>query len=174
MSKKVKNLITNEFKKKFESVDDCVVVNVIGMGSNETTALRKALRSKDISLMVVKNSLARRATEGSSLYPAFEGMTGSAAIAYGAEDYVSLVKEIVEIQKQEADFPGFETRGGVMDGEALTPERVAEISKWPNRQEQLSLLVGQLLGPGSTLQNQLLGPAGQLASQIEKKSEGAE
>jgi ribosomal protein L10 len=69
------------------------------------------------------------------------------------------------------DYPEFEARGGVMDGECLTAEKVKAISKWPNRQEQLSLLVGQILAPGANLSAQLLGPGGALASQIKQKSE---
>ena len=38
-----------------------------------------------------------------------------------------------------------------MDGEQLDADRVKEISKWPSRTEQLSLLVGQILGPGGQL-----------------------
>ena len=55
-----------------------------------------------------------------------------------------------------------------MDGEQLTPERVKEISKWPSRTEQLSMLVGQILGPGSQLAAQLIGPGGALASQVKE------
>src|SRR5690606_33000472 len=55
-------------------------------------------------------------------------------------------------------------------GEPLSVDRVKEISKWPNRQEQLSILVGQILAPGAQLVSQLLGPGGALASQIEKKA----
>jgi ribosomal protein L10 len=58
-----------------------------------------------------------------------------------------------------------------MDGEQLTPGRVKEISKWPSRAEQLSMLVGQILGPGSTLVSQLVGPGGQLVSQIKQVGE---
>ena len=58
-----------------------------------------------------------------------------------------------------------------MDGEQLTPERVKEISKWPSRAEQLSMLVGQILGPGSQLAAQLKGPGGSLASQIKEAGE---
>ena len=65
----------------------------------------------------------------------------------------------------------FQTRGGVMDGEKLTAERVKEISKWPSRQEQLSLLSGQILGPGASLLAAIVGPGGTLASQIKQKSE---
>lgn len=171
MSKQVKGLITDEIKSKLVSVQDCLVVNVVGMSSITTTALRKALREKNISLMVVKNNLARRATEGTTLNPAFTSLTGSSAVVYGSEDFVSLVKEIVQIQAREKEFPGFEARGGVMDGEALSADKVKEVSKWPNRREQLALLVGQILGPGAQLAAQIKGPGAKLASQIKKKSE---
>ena len=92
----------------------------------------------------------------------------------GAEDFVSLVKEITDLDKDQDKFEKFQTRGGVMDGEALTPERVTEISKWPTREEQLSLLVGQILGPGAQLSAQLIGPGGQLASQVKQVSEEKE
>ena len=69
------------------------------------------------------------------------------------------------------EFEKFEPRGGVMDGEHLSPDKVKEISKWPNRQEQLSLLMGQILAPGANLVSQLLAPGGALASQIKQKSE---
>jgi hypothetical protein len=61
-----------------------------------------------------------------------------------------------------------------MDGERLSPERVREIAKWPNRLEQLSILSGQILSPGARLVSQIIGPGGALASQIEKKAEGEE
>lgn len=67
-------------------------------------------------------------------------------------------------------YKGFEARGGVLDGERLTAEKVKEISKWPNREEQLSLLLGQILGPGAELSAALLGPGSTLASQIKEKA----
>ena len=173
MSKFVKDLLTKDVASRLEGVEDCVLANVIGLGANQTVALRKRLREKDISLLVVKNSLARRATEGTSLAPAFEGLSGTAAVMWGAEDFVSLVKEAVELAKDE-EFEQFEARGGCMDGENLSPERVAEISKWPSRSEQLSMLVGQILGPGSQLSAQLKGPGSKVASQVKKIVEDKE
>src|SRR5690606_38860394 len=105
------------------------------------------LREKNINLLVVKNSLARRASEGTGLRPAFENPQGSTAIAWGGEDFVSLVKEIVQIEKSKP-HPAFEATGGVLDGESLTAEKLKEISKWPNREEMLSILSGQILSPG--------------------------
>ncbi len=174
MSKYVKDLLTKDLESRLDGIENCLVANVIGLDANSTSDLRKRLRDKDISLMVVKNSLARRATEGSSLAPAFEGVDGTAAVLWGAADFVSLVKEVTELDKDKAEFEKFEARGGVMDGEKLTPEKVKEISKWPNREEQLSLLVGQMLGPGATLSAQLIGPGGQLVSQIKQIGEGDE
>jgi ribosomal protein L10 len=77
------------------------------------------------------------------------------------------VKEISRLDKDER-FKKLSTVGGVMEGEKLTAARVAEISKWPSRAEQLSLLVGQILAPGSQLAAQIIGPGGRLAGQIEQ------
>ena len=170
MSKQVKEYLTKDFANRLDGVQDAVLVNVIGMDSNTTVTLRRQLRDKNIQMMVVRNGLARRATEGSPLATALEGMEGSLAFVWGAEDFVSLAKEVVSINENKA-FGKFETRGGVMDGEQLTPDRIKEISKWPSRQEQLSLLVGQILSPGANLAGAILGPGGTLASQIKSKSE---
>ncbi len=170
MSKYVKDLISKDLAGRLEGVDDALLVNVIGLDANKTVTLRKELRAKNINLMVVKNSLAMRATKGTPLEAAFEGATGTLALVWGAEDFVSLVKEIDNLDKDKDDYEIVKTRGGVMDGEQLSAERVKEISKWPNRTEQLSMLVGQILGPGAQLVSQLKGPGGSLASQIEQKS----
>lgn len=170
MSKAVKNLVINDLSSKLEGVNDCVLVNVIGIGANDTCALRKRLRDKNISLAVVKNGLVKRATEGTPLAPAFEQTEGTLAVCWGEVDFVDLVKEVTELDKSE-DFELFKAKGGVMDGESLTPDKVKEISKWPSRAEQLSMLVGQILGPGATLAAQLIGPGGTLAGQVKSKSE---
>ena len=170
MSKYVKELISRDISRRLDGVEDALLVNVIGIDANQTVVLRRELRSKDIKLMVVKNSMARHATEGTPLAPAFEGVEGTLALVWGGEDFISLVKEVSQLDKS-SDYESFEARGGVMDGEHLTADRVREISKWPNRVEQLSILSGQILSPGAKLASQLIGPGGALASQIEKKSE---
>lgn len=170
MSKVVKSLVAEDIKRRLNGVQDCVVGNMVGLNSELTAELRKKLRDKKIGVLVIKNSLARLATNGTSLGPAFEGLKGTAAVLYGGEDFITLVKEVTALDKDDK-FSVFKTRGGVMDGERLTAEKVAEISKWPNRQEQLSILVGQILGPGRKLAAQVIAPAGKLASQIEQAGE---
>ncbi len=173
MSKYVKNLITKDLSSRLEGVADAVLVNVIGMESGPSYLIRKHLREKNIQMLVVKRTMACRATAGTSLRPMFETQTGSMAIVWGCEDFVSLTKEIVAMDKA-GTFAKFEIKGGVMDGDPLTAEKVKAISKWPNRLEQISLLVGQILSPGASLSSQLLSPGGKLASQIEKIAEKQE
>jgi ribosomal protein L10 len=173
MSKYVKNLVIEDIQRRLKGVNDALLVNVIGLDSGKTFQLRKKLREKNIHLLVIRNSLAKRAAEGTALAPAFEGIEGSAAVCWGAEDFVALAKEIVRLNKS-GDFEKFEARGGVMDGSRLDSDKVQQISKWPNRQEQLSILLGQILSPGATLLSQLNGPGGGLLSQIKQKSEEGE
>ena len=173
MSKYVKDLVTKDLGQRLSGVEDALLVNVVGLDANKTVQLRKRLRDKQMNLLVVKNNLARRACEGTPLAAAFEGAAGTLAMLWGGEDLISLAKEVMDI-KRSGEFEPFEPRGGVMDGEHLSAEMVKDISKWPNREGQLSLLLGQILSPGAQLSSQLLAPGGALASQIEKKSEGTE
>ncbi len=170
MSRYVKDLVTKEIAKRLDGVSDALLVNVIGLDANKTVVLRRQFRERDIRLLVVKNTMARRATEGTPLAPAFEGMEGTAAVVWGCEDIVSLAKEITRLSDDD-EFKAFEARGGVMDGEKLSADRVREISRWPSRYEQLSILSAQILSPGANLAAALAGPGGAVASQIEKKSE---
>lgn len=173
MSKYVKGLVTGDIKNRLEGVADAVLVNVIGMDSASTFAIRKKLRELGISMLVIKRSMAARATEGSSLRPMFDKNDGSMAVVWGCEDFVSLAKEIAKIVKTK-EFANFELKGGVMDGDALTADQVVAVSKWPSRTEQISMLVGQILSPGANLVGQILSGGANLASQVKQLGEQKE
>lgn len=173
MSKYVKNLLTDHLREQLRGVGDALVVSMVGMDAVNDNRLRKELRARNIKVIVVKNSLAQRATEGTPLAPAFDGLTGSAAVCWGSEDIVSLAKEITKLAR-DPRFVAFAPRGGVMDGERMTAAQVDQVSKWPSRAEQLSLLVGQILGPGAALASQLTSVGGALASQISQLGEEKE
>jgi large subunit ribosomal protein L10 len=170
MSKFVKDLITKDLRTRLNGVEDALLVDVIGLKNDKNVALRQRLRKKNIQLLVIKNSLARRATEGTRLERAFEDTHGTMALIWGGEDIISLAKEVIKITEEK----GYETvtaKGGVMDGQPLAADQVKAVSKWPNRKEQLSILSGQILSVGATLSGQLLSCGSKLASQIKKKSE---
>ena len=166
MSKYVKELVTRDIRRRLDGVDDAVLVNCVGMDANTTNELRGELDKRDIKLLVVKNSLARRATEGTQLSAAFEGASGQVGVCW--------VKEIVELDKDKEKFDAFHASGGVMDGEKLDADGLKAVSKWPSRAEQISMLVGQILSPGADLSAALLGPGKKLNSQIKQISEGDE
>lgn len=170
MSKYVKDLMTKELVDRWDGVSDLMLVDTVGLPANDCVELRKRLREKDIHMMVVKNSLARRATEGTALAPAFEGAKGAQSVVWGSEDVVSLAKEVIAIADA-PEFEQFEPTGGVLDGEKLTADDVKSVSKWPTRTEMLSTLMGQVMGPAMTLSAQLLGPGKQLASQVKQKAD---
>lgn len=171
MSKYVKDLVTRDTKRRLEGVEDAVLVSCVGMDANTTNELRGELDKKDIHMLVVKNSLAKRATDGTQLAAAFEGATGQIGVCWGSTDFVSLVKELVKLDGDKDKFEHFVANGGVMDGEKLDADGLKAVSKWPSREEQISLLVGQILGPGSQLSGALLGPGKMLNSQIKQISE---
>lgn len=173
MSKYVKDLISQEFGKRLGGVSECLLVNIIGLNALQTQDLRKQFRDKGIHLLVVKNSLARRATEGSPLAAAFENAEGTLAVVWGGEDIVDLAKEVTRLV-EDKKFDKFQSRGGVIDGQSIPADEVKEVAKWPSRREQLSLLVGQILGPGANLLAQILGPGRTVAGQVKKKGEGEE
>src|SRR5690606_28468067 len=99
MSKYVKDLMVRQFSERLSGVDDALLVNVVGLTANQTVALRRHLRDKNIHLMVVRDSLARRATEGPPLASALSQMEGSLAFVWGAEDFIALTKEIVKLDE---------------------------------------------------------------------------
>ena len=170
MSKYLKDLIAGDLRERLEGVSDLLVVDVMGMKSEKTVQLRKQLREQGIHLLVVKKSMARRATEGTVLAPAFEGVEGSAAFVWGSEDIVSLARAGAKLL-DEKQYEPIAPKGGVMGGSKLAAGDIKKVSKWPSRAEQLSLLVGQILSPGATLSAQLLGPGAKLASQVKKKAD---
>jgi len=167
MSKYVKNLVSDHLRQQLAGVQDALLVNMVGLNATADNRLRKELGKKNIRVLVIKNSLARRAADGTPLAPAFEGLEGPTAICWGAEDIVSLAKEVVRLAR-DAKFAPFAPRGGVVDGEKITAEGVEQISRWPSRPELLSIVAGQLIGVASQVASQLVGPASQIASQIEK------
>ncbi|MDR0392316.1 MAG: 50S ribosomal protein L10 [Planctomycetaceae bacterium] len=175
MSKYVKQLITNEIKNRLEGVQYLMFVNLTGIDANSNKNIRANLASKGINLMVIKNSLSGRATENTPLAAAFKNLTGANAICWGATDVVALAKELVALTKSK-DIKGFEIKGAVVDGEAFDAAQATEVSKWLTREEQISVLVGQIIGVGAMLSGQIISVGGAVASQISKiaDKEGSE
>jgi large subunit ribosomal protein L10 len=173
MSKLIKNMLTDDLKTRLADVGEAIVVSLGTLDAQRTTELRQALRKKNIHLQMVKNSLARRATAGTPLAPAFEKTAGMLAVAWGGEDVVDLAKELDRLSGVK-EFEGFECRGGALDGARLDADDVKQVAKWPTRGEQLSILSGQIISLASTLAGQIVSAGGTLAGQIRSRVEDLE
>ena len=173
MSKLVKKLVSRDIASRLDGVNDAIVANIVGMTGEQNYNIRKTLRDTGVKIMVVKRTLAARATEGTLLRPAFGEQAGSMAVIWGCEDFVSLVRLVTKMVDS-GKFPKLEIKGGVMDGDAITADQVKKVSKWPSRTEQISMLVGQILSPGANLSGQLVGPARKISGQVKKMIENLE
>src|SRR5436190_21143886 len=100
MSKYVKGLISDDLRQRFAGINEALLLNIAALNADQNYQLRKQLRSENINLLVVKNSLARRAVVGTPLAPGFEGLQGQTAVLWGGQDMVSLAKEFVRLSKE--------------------------------------------------------------------------
>jgi large subunit ribosomal protein L10 len=168
MSKVIKNHIINELSRELDGHGEVLVVDVSGLTGNEVNALRVELSAKDISLLTVKNSLARRACDGTSLEALGPVLEGSSTLVWGGEDIVALSREITNWAKE---VDTLAIKGGAVDGKTLDAAGVDKLSKSPGRPELLSIIAGLILSPGGNIAGALLGPGGTVAGQVKSKAE---
>lgn len=170
MSKRVKSLITAELEKKFEGADSVVVVDYAGIDSKTTAGIRSDLRKKKVKLTVVRNALAAKALETAGLKGAEGLLLGTNAVAYGGDSVVDIVKELVEQAKK---VEKLKIKGAIFEGQVFDAKSAAALAKLPNKKELQSMIVGQILSPGSKIAGQLKGPASKIAGQIKAVEEKA-
>ncbi len=173
MSKKIKNLITRELESRLSDVDGVAVISPRGMTGNKNNALRRKLHEKKVEMLVVKNTLARRAVGEKSKIRGFDTLLdGPSAILFG-EASVSAIARLLLDEKKADDT--LELRGVFFDGEAYVgAEGVETVSKLPTREEAIGLLVALLLSPGKNLAGAIKGPASKLESILKSIEEKAE
>jgi len=163
MSKYVKDLITKDLGKRFEGLEAVGVINPRGVDATKTNLLRRRLREKGLRMTVVKNSLAKRAVEGSKLSGFEKLLDGASAVVYGKEASISSLARLLLDEKKNDDK--IELRGIFFDGEVYVGDAgVKTISTMPTREEAISNIVGLILGPGRKLAAALKGPGGTLGA----------
>jgi len=106
--------------------------------------LRNSLRGVNLEYRVVKNTLARRAIDGTSIDIARELFTGTTGVAIGYDDPVLLAKKIIEFSRANEKL---KIKGGVIEGGLCKPDDVKTISELPARETLLSMLSGALRSP---------------------------
>ncbi len=154
MSKKIKNLIERELESKLKNVEGCAVLSSSGLDGNNNNKLRRKLSEQGMKMLVVKNSLAKRATAGSKLKGFESLLSGPSAIIFSDKAEVSSIARLLVDAKK--DNEKLQLRGVFFDGEAFEGEAgTKKVSTFPTRPEAIGQVIGALLGPIQTIAAQL-------------------
>ena len=171
MSKPVKEMIIRDIKAGIGDRKDLLVVDVSKMTALSQNQLRLDLAKKGLTLLGVKNSLARLALKDSGFQSVDGIFDGPSTLVWGGEDIVGLSREIADWTKK---IEKMEIRGGIVDGQGVNSEAVESISKGPSRLELIGQIAGLILSPGSRLAGALLGPGGKISGAVQAMSEEKE
>ncbi len=165
MSKYVKGLLQAELEKRIdeEQIDDFMVVSTSGVSGVENNALRGELRARAIKLLVVKNSLFKKALQSRRMQAGAELFSGPCVIAYGGDSLIDVAKELVEWAKK---VPAIEIKGAFLEGSVLESEAARDLSKMPTRIELISQIAAAAKSPGSRITSVVGAPAGIIAGCI--------
>lgn len=157
-----------ELKEKLGRASSVVVADYRGLDVVAVNTLRAKLRAAGgCEYRVVKNSILRRASEGTGVASIAKHFKGPTALALAYGDPVALAKVLVDFAKQHEVF---ELRAGVLEGEALDKAGIATLATLPGLNELRGRLVGLIQGPAQKLVMVLSAPAAQLARVIEARS----
>lgn len=115
-----------------------------GITVPQVTALRSKVRDNGGEYLVVKNTLALRAIEGGPLEQLKELFEGPVAVVFSQTDAVGLAKALSQAAKE---IPVLELRGGVVDGQVVQADQVADIANLPSREELIAKLLFLLQSP---------------------------
>jgi large subunit ribosomal protein L10 len=118
LNKEEKVRVVAELQDKFDKAKGVVFTDYRGLNVEEISGLRNSLRSSAIEYKVVKNTLAKRAAEGTQLDSARDIISGPIGIAVGYDDPVLVVKKVLEFNKSNEKL---EIKGGVIEGNTCTP-----------------------------------------------------
>jgi len=149
MSRPVKEMIVEDYKRRFAEVDNALVIDIRGIDANSNNELRLDLLEKNVRITVVKNTLARKAFEGTPLEALSSALDGPAALAYGAETVVDVARAVVDWARK---VDKLELKGACLDGQYFEgDEGVKALSKFPTREEALAKAVQIILTPAQNV-----------------------
>ena len=124
---------------QFQNAKAAMLVGFQRMTVSKDQELRNQLREAGVSYAVVKNTLARKAAEGTVLEPATDQFKGVTAVALSNEDPVGLSKAIAKFSKANPDI--FTFKVGVVEGKVVALKDVEAIASLPSKEELISKLL---------------------------------
>ena len=143
LSLEQKQAMVSEVSAKLKGAQAVIVAEYRGLDVGRVTQLRSKARKSGLYLRVLKNTLARRAVQGTPFEKLTESMTGP--LMYGiASDPVAGAKVLSEFAK---DNELFVIRGGAMPGSVMSAKDIKALALLPSREELLAKLMGTMQAP---------------------------
>ena len=145
-AKQAKQVIIDEIKEKLDGAQSAVVIDYMGTTVAQADAMRKKLREANVDYTVYKNTLIKRAIEGTEFAPLAEVLDGPSAIAISKEDATAparVLKEVID------EFKKMEFKAGVVEGNYFDQEGIKEIASIPSRDVLIAKFMGSIQSPVS-------------------------
>ncbi|MEF8833340.1 MAG: 50S ribosomal protein L10 [Halofilum sp. (in: g-proteobacteria)] len=159
-----KKAVVAEVADVASSAHAAVAADYRGLTVHEMTDLRQKARSQNVYLKVVKNTLARRAVEGTEFECMSEGLTGPLMLAFSTEDPGSAARVIKEYARTTSRL---EVRAVAIGGQVYGPAELDRVATLPTRDEALAQLAGTLRAPLDKFARTLNEVPGKLVRTVE-------
>ena len=140
----LKQPIVQAIAEEIKDAQSVVLVDYRGLTVAQDTELRKQLREAGVVYKVYKNTMMKRAFEGTEFEGLESCLEGPSAIAVSKDDATAPARILCKFAK---DAPALELKGGVVEGTAYDVAGLTELSKIPSREELLSRLLGSMQSP---------------------------
>ncbi|CAM3523290.1 50S ribosomal protein L10 [Corallococcus sp. ZKHCc1 1396] len=168
MLKSEKEVMIKELNEKFARTKSAVVAEFSKVDVETVTKLRRKFREGKVEYKVIKNTLARRAAEGTPLSVISDDFTGPVALCISYDDVVAPAKILMDFIK---DMETIKVRSAVVDGRKVDVNGVKALAKLPGLNELRGQLLGMLNQPAGKLVRTIAAPGSQLARVIQANAD---
>lgn len=138
-----KSELVNEVVASIKDSSTVVICEYRGLTVAELTDLRKTLRTTDSSMAVYKNTLVKRAVESLGLHDAAELLEGPNAMIF-CKDVTAGAKVLAKYSRKNDLLV---IKGGIVEGKVVDKKQMIELSKLPNKEGMISMLLSVLQAP---------------------------
>ncbi len=148
LSRAAKAVKVQVLTKELESSTSAIIGTFAGLTASKDFDLRKTVRAAGGSYHVVKNKLAAKASQGSKIEAALQGLKGVSAVAYTSGDPVQLAKALSAWVKDNAEFT---FKLGIVDGKVIDVAEIIALATMPGKEELFSKLLFLIQSPAQRL-----------------------
>ena len=141
-----KQAIIEEIKTKLETAQSAIVIDYAGITVEEANKMRKDLREANVDYKIYKNTLMKRAIEGTAFADLEQILEGPSAFAMSDEDATAPARVLASAMK---DLNKMTFKGGVVEGTFYDAEGVEKLSKIPGRETLIAKFMGSIQSPVS-------------------------